>query len=94
VNTKRLLVDQKNSTTNTFKKALAFAIHYDLTKYDGTKDFRPDSLITREEAAKLFSQFAIRVLCRTPHLEYTNQFTDIDLSDSTLLPFIKQSYEL
>lgn len=38
-------------------------------------------------------EFAKKVLCRVPTYSYTNQFTDLDKADPTLIPYIKNSYE-
>ena len=76
-----------------FKSAQSVLYAYGLTRYNGTLDFRPTSQITRQEAARFFVQFAKNILCRTPHLTYTNNFSDIAGADSTLLQSIKESYE-
>ena len=90
-----VLYDQWINTSPAYKEALYFARLFDLTKYDGTTIYRPSDYITREEAAKLFSQFAVKVLCRKSHLVYdTSVFVDLDSADQTLLPYIKESYEL
>jgi cysteine-rich repeat protein len=66
---------------------------YWLTKYDNTDTYRPDSGLRRNEAAKMFVEFAKNVLCREAKITYTNQYTDITNADSTLVPYIKQAYE-
>jgi len=73
---------------------LTFALWYDLTRYNGTVDFRPSDDMTREEAARLLSEFARNVLCRKPHMVYNASFIDIDGADATLMPYIKDAYEL
>ncbi len=60
-----------------YAHGLTFALWYDLTRYNGTIDFRPGDYMTREESARLLSQFARNVLCRTPHLVYNNAFVDV-----------------
>lgn len=87
------VVDQGNAITPRYAKALLFGNAFGLTKYNGTIDYRPGSYMTRQEAARLFSQFAQNVLCRKEHLTYTNQFSDLDLADPTLQKYIQQSYE-
>ncbi len=93
-NTQRTIIDENNNVTVRFKDALQFAVEYDLTRYDGTKAYRPTDRMTRQEAARVFSEYAIRVLCRTPHKVYANSFTDLGTEDSTLTDYIKLSYEL
>lgn len=78
-----------------YKEALYFARLFDLTRYWDTLSYRPRDYVTREEAAKLFSQFATKILCRSSYLQYNNSvFADITTADPTLIPYIKQSYEL
>ena len=50
--------------------------------------------MTREEASRLLSQFARNVLCRTPHITYNASYVDVDGADMTLMPYIKDAYEL
>jgi S-layer homology domain len=49
--------------------------------------------LRRNEAAKMFVEFAKNVLCREAKTTYTSQYTDITNADSTLVPYIKQAYE-
>lgn len=78
-----------------YKEALYFARLFDLTRYSDTLAYRPRDYVTREEAAKLFSQFATNILCRTPYIQYdASVFSDISTADPTLIPYIKQAYEL
>ena len=88
------IIDQQNAVTKTFKKSLAFGATYELTRYNGTEDYRPTSYIRRDEAARLFSTFARNVLCRTPSLTYSDQFSDLGNADQSLVPYIKDAYEL
>lgn len=88
------IIDQQNAVTKTFKKSLAFGATYELTRYNGTEDYRPRSYIRRDEAARLFATFARNVLCRTPSLTYSNQFSDLANADQSLIPYIKDAYEL
>lgn len=87
-------MDQHNAVTKAFKKSLAFGATYELTRYNGTEDYRPTSYIRRDEAARLFATFARNVLCRTPSLTYSDQFSDLANADQSLIPYIKDAYEL
>ncbi len=84
---------QGNKVTDNFLVAHQMLYSYTMTTWRGTKDYAPERRLTRQEAAKFMVNFAKKVLCRTPNYEYTNQFTDIENADPTLLPYIKQSYE-
>ncbi len=86
-------INQGNKVSQAFLPAHQMLYSYYLTMWRGTKDYAPNRKIVRQEAAKFMVEFAKKVLCRTPNYKYTNQFTDIDNADPTLLPYIKQSYE-
>lgn len=86
-------IDQWVKVSETFIDAHQLFYSYSLTKRQWTKDYRPFSTITREEAARFFVEFAKNVLCRKPNYTYTAQFSDINESDDTLASFIKASYE-
>ncbi len=86
-------IDQWNNVTELFKKAHQMLYSYGLTKWQGTRDYRPYASFTREEAARFTVEFAKNVLCRKPNKKYVNNFTDISNADLTLVPYIKQSYE-
>lgn len=89
----RETIDQWNTVTEAFKLAHKMLYNYELTQYQGTRDFWPERYLTREEAARFVVEFAINVLCRSPKFTYTNQFNDLQISDPTLTPYIRQSYE-
>ncbi len=84
---------QANRVSARFILAHQMLYSYSLTTLRWTKDYMPYRRLTRQEAAKFMVNFAKKVLCRTPNYSYTNQFTDIEDADPTLLPYIKQSYE-
>ncbi len=89
-----LLYDEAVNLTPEYKEALYFARLFDLTDKEGTMAYRPYDYISRQEAAKLFTLFAKKVLCREAILKYNDNFSDITTADPTLVPYIKQAYEL
>ena len=66
---------------------------YELTKYNAIDAYRPLDFLTREESAKLFTQYARNVLCRQPNTETIN-YSDIASADQTLVPYITLAYQL
>lgn len=77
-----------------FAQWIQFLYSYDLTKFNNASQFAPESSLTREQAAKLFTKFAINVLCRKPDTSLNVSYTDIDNADPTLKPYIIQAYQL
>jgi hypothetical protein len=86
-------IDQWVEVSETFLDAHQLFYSYSLTKRQWTKDYRPFSTITREEAARFFVEFAKNVLCRKPNYTYSAQFSDLSEADATLESFVKESYE-
>ncbi len=89
-------IDQGNTVSMLFKKAHQLMYSYKLTKWQWTLDYNPDLYITREQAAKFMIEFARNILCRSSLKDqylYTNQFIDLSKADTTLVPYIKASYE-
>lgn len=76
-----------------FPAALRFLASYELTKYNTINSYRPLDSLTREEAAKLFTQYARNVLCRQPNTKVI-QYSDIASADQTLLPYLSLAYQL
>lgn len=76
-----------------FKRALVFLNAYDMTRFDSVVGFNITGAMTRQEAAKMFSNFATNVLCRKPTAAEIT-YTDIDNADETLKPYITLSYKL
>lgn len=76
-----------------FKRALNFLNSYGLTMYTNVDAFRPFAVMTRQEAAKMFSNFAVNVLCRTPNNQLVS-YTDTENADPTLKPYITLAYQL
>ncbi len=81
-------------TSDEFRKSLAFLYTYTMTKYNNVDWFEPYSNLTREQAAKLFANFATNVLCRKPDTSLQPNYIDVKTADSTLLPYITKAYQL
>ena len=79
--------------TELLKQAHQMLYSYQLTRWQGTKDFAPERSLTRQEAARFMTEFATNVLCRKPSRSYAHQFTDLGDADPTLLPYIYKSYD-
>ena len=86
-------IDQGNAMTELLKQAHQMLYSYQLTRWQGTKDFAPERSLTRQEAARFMTEFATNVLCRKPSRSYANHFTDLGDADPTLLPYIYKSYD-
>ena len=84
---------QWNDVTQAFRIAHQMIYSYELTRWQGTADYRPFDYLTREESARFMVEFAQKVLCRTKTRSYNNNFSDLDSSNPTLTKFIKESYE-
>jgi hypothetical protein len=61
--------------------------------YNSVDEFEVTESMTRQQAAKMFSNFAMNVLCRKPNDSVQN-YTDIGNADTSLLPYIKLAYQL
>ena len=86
-------IDQGNAMTELLKQAHQMLYSYQLTRWQGTKDFAPERSLTRQEAARFMTEFATNVLCRKPSRSYAHQFIDLGDADPTLLPYIYKSYD-
>ena len=86
-------IDQGNAMTALLKQAHQMLYSYQLTRWQGTRDFAPERSLTRQEAARFMTEFATNVLCRKPSRSYADQFTDLGDADPTLLPYIYKSYD-
>lgn len=84
---------QWNNVTQAFRIAHQMIYSYELTRWQGTVDYRPYDYLTREEAARFMVEFAQNVLCRKKTRIYANNFSDLDISNPTLTKFIRASYE-
>ena len=81
-------------TSEEFKKALSFLRTYEMTMFDSVDGFAPKRNLSREEAAKIFSNFAINVLCRKPDMNLSVKYSDVENADPSLKPYITLAYQL
>ncbi|MDO4713297.1 MAG: S-layer homology domain-containing protein [bacterium] len=81
-------------TSDEFKKALSFLWTYEMTMFDSVDGYDPYRNLTRAEAAKMFSQFAMNVLCRKPDLNLHINYSDTRAIDPSLKPYIELAYQL
>ena len=81
-------------TSEEFKKALSFLRSYEMTMFDSVDGFAPKRNLSREEAAKIFSNFAINVLCRKPDMSLSVKYSDVENANPTLKPYITLAYQL
>ena len=81
-------------TSEEFKKALSFLRSYEMTMFDSVDSFAPYRNLSREEAAKIFSNFAINVLCRKPDKNLSVNYSDVENADPSLKPYITLAYQL
>ena len=81
-------------TSEEFKKALSFLRTYEMTMFDSVDGFAPKRNLSREEAAKIFSNFAINVLCRKPDISLSVKYSDVENANPTLKPYITLAYQL
>ena len=96
--TRRPYIGIKDSTTiitdEEFKKAMSFLRSYEMTMFDSVDGYDPYRNLSREEAAKIFSNFAINVLCRKPDLNLKVNYSDVENANPTLKPYITLAYQL
>ena len=96
--TRRPYIGIKDSKTiitdEEFKKAMSFLRSYEMTMFDSVDDYDPYRNLSREEAAKIFSNFAINVLCRKPNLNLKVNYSDVEDANPTLKPYITLAYQL
>ena len=81
-------------TSEEFKKAQSFLRSYEMTMFDSVDKYAPTRNLSRQEAAKMFSNFAINVLCRKPDLNLKVNYSDVENADPTLKPYITLAYQL
>ena len=81
-------------TSEEFKKALSFLRSYEMTMFDSVEGFAPKRNLSREEAAKIFSNFAINVLCRKPDTNLSVNYSDVENANPSLKPYITLAYQL
>ena len=85
---------EKIVTSEEFKKALSFLRSYEMTMFDSVDGFDPYRNLSREEAAKIFSNFAMHVLCRKPDINLSVNYSDVENANPTLKPYITLAYQL
>ena len=85
---------EKIATSEEFKKALSFLRSYEMTMFDSVEGFDPYRNLSREEAAKIFSNFAMHVLCRKPDINLSVNYSDVENANPTLKPYITLAYQL
>ena len=73
---------------------MSFLRSYEMTMFDSVDDYDPYRNLSREEAAKIFSNFAINVLCRKPDLNLKVNYSDVENANPTLKPYITLAYQL
>jgi hypothetical protein len=74
--------------------AIQFLYNNWLTKYGEKSTFRPDALITREQAAKFLVVYAEKVKWVTIDHDKTYVFADINDWDPTLKDYVLKSYQM
>lgn len=89
-----ILTSQLIPTTEEYNKAQSFLWSYEMTKYDSVDGYDPYRYLSRQEAAKIFSNFAINVLCRQPNKKLTVNYSDTQDADPSLKPYIELAYQL
>jgi len=62
--------------------------------FDSVEGFDPYRNLSREEAAKIFSNFAMHVLCRKPNMNLSVKYSDVENADPSLKPYITLAYQL
>ena len=74
--------------------AIQFLYNNGLTKYSTKATFRPNALITREQAAKFIVVYAEKVKWLTTDPNKTYVFADINDWDSSLKDYVLKSYQM
>ncbi len=74
--------------------AIQFLYNNGLTKFSSKDTFRPDALITREQAAKFIVVYAEKLKWVTPDSNKTYVFADINDGDPTLKDYVLKSYQM
>ena len=89
-----IMDSEKIVTSEEFKKALSFLRSYEMTMFNSIEGFDPYRNLSREEAAKIFSNFAMHVLCRKPDMNLSVKYSDVENADPSLKPYITLAYQL
>ncbi|MFN5251469.1 MAG: S-layer homology domain-containing protein [Bacteroidota bacterium] len=69
-------------------------LNYGMTKFDSVDEFEPFTNLTREQAAKVFTQFAMNILCKKPNLSLNPNYIDTFDADPSLKSYIALAYQL
>ena len=89
------IVDSRELSTNEeFKRALAFLYVYDMTMFNTIDKFQPNMRLTRQQAAKIFTNFATNVLCRNPDTSIQPSYSDVGNVSTENKKYITQAYQL
>lgn len=75
-------------------KAIQWMYLNNLTKFSTPEEFNVNDYLTREQASKFFTQYAMWVLKQEPDFSKQIKLNDIKLADNTLQPFIVLSTAL
>lgn len=75
-------------TGNEIDQALSMAYQFGITKYNNLTDFRAESLVTREQIAKMMLQFTKATNRKNSTGEFDCGFTDLNTTDPTLTNYI------
>lgn len=77
-----------------FTSALQWAHGQGMTKFADEQAFRPFDVLTREQAAKFFAEFAKKELQKTPDTTLSCTFSDAAEIDATLMASVTESCQL
>lgn len=91
---KVIVSDNEIDTESEFIEALYFAYDNGLTKYNNIATFAPYTILTREQAAKMISVFAQKIMWIQEKPELTCIFKDIAQADTSLQEAIGTSCKL
>ncbi|MFA7285067.1 MAG: nidogen-like domain-containing protein, partial [Candidatus Absconditabacterales bacterium] len=89
-----ILPSQEITVAQEFITALAFLNAYGMTSFSDVDGFSPFTTMTRDQAAKIFSNFAMNVLCRKPNITMNIEYADTQDVDATLKPYLTLAYQL
>ena len=59
-----------------------------MTMFDSVDSFAPYRNLSREEAAKIFSNFAMHVLCRKPDMNLSVKYSDVENTKNLTKAFL------
>lgn len=82
---------EEDMQLNEVEQAVSWMHDLGMTKFDTVDAFRPDDYVTRQEAAKFFSQFATNVRYQVIDQNKFCGFDDLDQADPSLVNHILNS---